>query len=122
MDDEAAIRRAAAALLERLGMQAVAVDDGEQALREYSAAREAGRPYDLVILDLTVPGGMGGRETMERLLQLDPGVRALVSSGYSSDPVVAKFRVHGFAGMVPKPYDITELGRAIHTVMKDHSG
>jgi signal transduction histidine kinase/CheY-like chemotaxis protein len=118
MDDDEAIRRSAAALLQRLGIEAVVVDDGAQVLREYAAARDAGRPYDLVILDLTVPGGMGGRETMEKLLQLDPQVRALVSSGYSSDPVLAHYRAHGFLGIVPKPYDITELARVIRVALR----
>ena len=118
MDDDEAIRLTAAALLQRLGVEAVPVDDGAQVLREYAAARAAGRPYDLVILDLTVPGGMGGRETMEQLLRMDPQVRALVSSGYSSDPVLAHYRAHGFLGLVPKPYDIEELARVIHAALK----
>ena len=119
MDDEEAIRLAAVALLQRLGMEAVVADDGAQALREYAAAREAGRPFDLVILDLTVPGGMGGRETIERLLNIDPRVRVLVSSGYSSDPVLAHHRAHGFLGVVAKPYTIAELTSAIEAALKD---
>jgi signal transduction histidine kinase/CheY-like chemotaxis protein len=118
MDDEEAIRLATAALLQRLGIEAVVANDGAQVLREYAAARAAGRPYDLVILDLTVPGGMGGRETMEQLLRMDPQVRALVSSGYSNDPVLAHYRAHGFLGMVPKPCDIEELARVIHAALK----
>ncbi len=118
MDDEEAIRRSAAALLQRIGMEVVAVEEGNEVLREYTAARKANQPYDLVILDLTVPGGMGGRETFEKLRQVDPQVRALVSSGYSSDPVLAQYRAHGFLGMVPKPYDIAELSRAIQAALK----
>jgi CheY-like chemotaxis protein len=86
-------------------------------VREYGAARTAGRPYDAVILDLTVPGGMGGLEAMEALRKLDPEVRAIVSSGYSSDPVLANYRAHGFLGMVPKPYKITDLSKTIQTVL-----
>ena len=71
-----------------------------------------------MILDLTVPGGMGGRETIEKLRQLDPHVRAVVSSGYSSDPVLAQYRSFGFLGMVPKPYDLTELTKVIHAVLQ----
>jgi DNA-binding NarL/FixJ family response regulator len=66
-----------------------------------------------VILDLTVPGGMGGRETMEKLRQIDPAVRAVVSSGYSSDPVLAHYQRYGFRSMVGKPYDLTQLAKAI---------
>jgi CheY-like chemotaxis protein len=118
MDDEEAIRLAVAALLQRLGIEAVVVNDGAQVLREYAAANAAGRPYNLVILDLTVPGGMGGRETMEQLLRMDPQVRALVSSGYSNDPVLAHYRAHGFLGMVPKPCNIEELAQIIHAALK----
>jgi CheY-like chemotaxis protein len=118
MDDEEAIRRSAMALLQHVGLEASAVSDGAEALREYSAAQAAGRPFDLVILDLTVPGGMGGQETIEKLRQINPRVRAIVSSGYSRDPVLAQYRAHGFLGMVPKPYDLTELMKVIHAVMQ----
>jgi CheY-like chemotaxis protein len=118
MDDEEAIRRSATALLRRVGLEASGVSDGAEALREYSEAQAAGRPFDLVILDLTVPGGMGGQETIEKLRQINPQVRAIVSSGYSRDPVLAQYKAHGFLGMVPKPYDLTELMRVMHAVMQ----
>jgi signal transduction histidine kinase/CheY-like chemotaxis protein len=121
MDDDEAIRRLAAALLQRLGLEAKAVSDGNEAVREYEAARAAGQPYNVVILDLTVPGGMGGRETMEKLRQLDPDVRAVVSSGYSSDPVVAQYQSYGFSGIVTKPYDLTELTKALNAALT-HGG
>jgi CheY-like chemotaxis protein/two-component sensor histidine kinase len=117
MDDEEAIRQSATALLQRMGLEVEAVGDGTEVLRKYSAAQTAGRSFDLVILDLTVPGGMGGRETIEKLRQINPQVRALVSSGYSADPVLAQYEAYGFLGMVPKPYDLTELIRAIHAIM-----
>jgi PAS domain S-box-containing protein len=117
MDDEEPICRLATALLERIGYEANVVGDGSEVVREYGAARTAGRPYDAVILDLTVPGGMGGLEAMEALRKLDPEVRAIVSSGYSSDPVLANYRAHGFLGMVPKPYKITDLAHTIQTVL-----
>jgi CheY-like chemotaxis protein len=117
MDDEEPICRLATALLERIGYEANVVGDGSEVVREYGAARTAGRPYDAVILDLTVPGGMGGLEAMEALRKLDPEVRAIVSSGYSSDPVLANYRVHGFLGMVAKPYKITDLAKTIQTVL-----
>jgi PAS domain S-box-containing protein len=117
MDDEEPICRLATALLERMGYEANVVGDGSEVVREYGAARTAGRPYDAVILDLTVPGGMGGLEAMEALRKLDPEVRAIVSSGYSSDPVLANYRAHGFLGMVAKPYKITDLAKTIQTVL-----
>jgi two-component system, cell cycle sensor histidine kinase and response regulator CckA len=118
MDDEQTIRESAAALLERVGLETQAVSDGAAVLREYAVAKEAGRPYDVVILDLTVPGGMGGRETIEKLREIDPQVRAIVSSGYSRDPVLAQYRDHGFLGIVPKPYDLHELVKVVHTVIQ----
>jgi len=117
MDDEAAIRQFASIALKRMGLDVTAVSDGAAVEGEFTAAREAGRPYDLVILDLTVPGGMGGAEAMERLRRLDPGVRAIVSSGYSSDPVMAHYRDHGFRGRVPKPYQIEDLEKAVRAVL-----
>jgi nitrogen-specific signal transduction histidine kinase/ActR/RegA family two-component response regulator len=121
MDDEQTIRESATALLERVGLETQAVGDGTAVLREYALAKEAGRPFDVVILDLTVPGGMGGLETIEKLRQMDPQVRAIVSSGYSRDPVLAQYRAHGFLGMVPKPYDLHELVKVVHTVMQGKS-
>jgi two-component system cell cycle sensor histidine kinase/response regulator CckA len=121
MDDEEAIRRSVTALLRKRGFETVAVGDGRDAVREYTAAMKCGRRFDIVILDLTVPGGMGGRETMEQLRQMDPKVRAVVSSGYSSDPVLANYRHHGFIGMVAKPYDLTELGRTLEAALRSES-
>ena len=92
-----------------------ATQRGGRALTE---ARDAGRPFDLVILDLTVPGGMGGKETIKALGRIDPQVRAIVSSGYSNDPVMAEFNKHGFCGVVAKPYKLQELARAVATAMK----
>ena len=72
-------------------------------------------------MDLTIPGGMGGREAIQKLRQQDPSIRAIVSSGYSNDPVMAKHREHGFAGVVEKPYTIEELGRVLHEVVQQKS-
>ena len=113
MDDEASIRDMAGGMLECLGCQVQFARDGEEALTRYAAAREEGDPFDLVILDLTIPGGMGGKETMKRLLALDPGTRAIVSSGYSTDPVMANYREHGFRCVVTKPYSMDELCAAL---------
>jgi len=117
MDDEETIRMLAVALLTRLGLEVTAVSDGAEALKRYEEARDEGKPYRLVIMDLTVPGGMGGLEAMQALLKIDPQVRAIVSSGYSSDPVLASYRSHGFRGMVPKPYRFADLARTINTVL-----
>jgi PAS domain S-box-containing protein len=119
MDDEEPIRLMAAALLGRLGFAVQTAPDGEEVLRHYQEARTAGSPFDLVIMDLTVPGRMGGKETMAHLLKLDPAVKAIVSSGYSSDPVMANHRAHGFRGMVPKPYKLADLAKAVRAVLAE---
>jgi signal transduction histidine kinase/CheY-like chemotaxis protein len=119
MDDEAPIRLLGSAVLKRMGFAVTAVRDGAAALSEYAAASAAGRPFDLVILDLTVPGGMGGAEAMEKLRGIDPQVRAIVSSGYSSDPVMANYRAHGFCGRVPKPYAANDLAETVSRVLTE---
>ncbi len=118
MDDERTIRSFATALLKRLGHDVTAVADGREAVRVYKDAHAHHRPFDVVILDLTVPGGMGGREAIEALKQFDPGVRAIVSSGYSSDPVLANHEAYGFREVVPKPYELTDLAQAVQRVLK----
>jgi CheY-like chemotaxis protein len=117
MDDEETIRTLAVSLLARLGLDVTAVPDGAEAIRLYSEARGGDSPYRLVIMDLTVPGGMGGRDAMQELLKIDANVKAIVSSGYSSDPVLSNYRAHGFRGMVPKPYRYIDLARTIRSVM-----
>ena len=117
MDDEESIRRLGAILLQRMGLEVAVVADGAAAVREFSDARRAGRPSDLVILDLTIPGGMGGRETMEIIRRIDARVPAIVSSGYSSDAVLADFRSFGFQAMVAKPYEIDQLTGTVKQVL-----
>jgi PAS domain S-box-containing protein len=117
MDDEAPIRTMTKALLERLGLEATMACDGGEAVREYAVAHASGRPFHAVIMDLTVPGAMGGAEAMREILKIDPEARGIVSSGYSSDPVMANFRAHGFRGMVPKPYRITDFARTLREVI-----
>jgi len=118
MDDEETIRNLGRTLLSRMGYVVVTTCDGAETIREYKRACEAKCRYDLVILDLTIPGGMGGRETMEELLKVDPGVRAIVSSGYSNDLVLANYHAHGFRGMISKPYEIADFSHAIEQVLR----
>jgi len=113
MDDEATVREVAVAMLAHLGYQATGVRDGAEAVAVYHEARQHETPFDFVIVDLTVPGGLGGLETLQQLRRIDPAVRALVSSGYSRDPVMARYAEHGFCGVVSKPYRIEELGAAL---------
>ncbi len=117
MDDEEPIRDMADALLRRLGLEVTCVADGAATVKAYAEAMIKGERYDLVIMDLTVPGGMGGKEAMVELLKVDPKVRGIVSSGYSSDPVMANYKGHGFSGMVAKPYRLTDLAKTIRAVI-----
>jgi len=117
LDDEPPIQKLGAALLERLGLQVTIVADGRDAVRVFRDAISSGRRYDVVIMDLTVPGGMGGREALEEIRHIDPHVRAIVSSGYSSDPVLANHRAYGFRGMVAKPYQADEFARVVREVI-----
>ena len=119
VDDEAPIRRLAGDLLEKLGYEAELVEDGLQAITRYAEALESGRRFDAVIMDLTMRGGIGGRDAITKLLEIDPGARVIVSSGYSADPVMARFRRYGFVGVVAKPYDIRELSRVLGKVTRD---
>jgi len=118
MDDEKTVRDVCAAMLRNLGYQAVCVENGEAAIREFEAARAAGRAFDAVILDLTVRGGMGGVATLDRLRELDPEVVAVVSSGYSTDGILTDYASHGFRGCVNKPYAFQDLARVLSGVMR----
>jgi PAS domain S-box-containing protein len=117
MDDEEIIRDMAVGLLRRFGLDVDCAIDGAEAVEKYRASFSAGTRYDLVIMDLTVPGGMGGLAALGKLREIDPAVRAVVSSGYSSDPVLANFRMHGFAAVVAKPYEAHEISRVLREVL-----
>jgi PAS domain S-box-containing protein len=117
MDDERAIREVASAMLGACGYEVDAVADGNQAIDAYELAMRSGRPYSAVVLDLTVPAGRGGVDTMARLLEIDPGVRGIVSSGYSVGAVVEDPRRAGFRAAVHKPYTLDELRSALAEVI-----
>ena len=113
MDDEMAIRKFLQRLLTSLGYEVDLVEDGHAAVQRYVETLKQGRPYDAVILDLTVARGIGGREAIGELRKIDPEVRALVSSGYSNDPVMARYRDYGFQACLPKPYGAARLSRIL---------
>ena len=117
MDDEEQVRKVVGQMLTYLGYQTVLASDGDEAIRLYSDAVEAGSPYDAVILDLTVPGGMGGKEAIKVLRRLDPQVRAVVSSGYSTDPIMSVYGESGFQGVLEKPYRLHELSDLLHKII-----
>jgi CheY-like chemotaxis protein len=121
MDDEEPIRQLATFLLRRFGFEVVCVANGADVVQKYGEAKKNGVPFVLVIVDLTVPGGMGGREAVAQLRAIDPAVKAIVSSGYSSDPVLANYREHGFSGVAAKPYEVADLARVLRTVLAEAS-
>jgi two-component system, cell cycle sensor histidine kinase and response regulator CckA len=117
MDDEPVIRDVAGHILKYLGYEAAFARDGAEAIEVYQRARDTGMPVDVVIMDLTVPGGMGGKEAIKRLREIDPDVKAIVSSGYSEDPIMSEFGCYGFSACVAKPYRIQDLGQALQKVI-----
>ncbi len=117
MDDEASIQKIVTEVLARAGIATTTVSDGAAAVKEFERAAASGSRFDLLILDLTVPGGMGGREVMEHIRRLDSLVPAIVSSGYSNDPVMANFEQHGFQATVQKPYEINELVAVVERLL-----
>ena len=88
-----------------------------EALNRYQEARASGTPVDAVIMDLTIPGGMGGEEAIQKLLAIDPEARAIVSSGYSNNPIMADYKKYGFSGVLAKPYKVAELSAVLQWVM-----
>jgi len=118
MDDEEAVRKVVGSILGRMGYEVGYAADGREAIDACERARSAGRPFDVVIMDLTIPGGMGGLETIARLREADPSVSAIVSSGYSTDPVMADYAAHGFAGVITKPYTADALSLAVEAALR----
>ena len=117
MDDEEVVRKLVTRLLEQMGHEVALVEDGQSAILAYESAKDQGRPFDLVILDLTVRDGVGGKETIRELLKLDPAVKAIVMSGYANDPVVMEPKRYGFKGVLAKPFDKPTLEKVLSRVL-----
>ena len=117
VDDEEIVRDVAGTMLKELGYDVAFAKNGSEAIDVYRKKKESGSPFSAVIMDLTIPGGMGGKEAVRKLAALDPDVNAIVSSGYSNDPIMAEYTDYGFKGVVSKPYKMTELSKVIHGVI-----
>ena len=119
MDDDDMVRTTTSEMLRRIGYEVVESAEGNETLEKYKTARNSGEPFDAVILDLTIPGGMGGKETILKLREFDPGVKAIVSSGYSSDSIMANYLQYGFSGVLTKPYQTKDLSSVLQKVILD---
>ena len=117
MDDEDTVRGVVASMLEFLGYEVEQARDGQEAIDIYASRLRTDAPVDVVIMDLTIPGGMGGAKAVREVLALHPAAKVIVSSGYSEDPIMAGYRQYGFCGAIAKPYQLRELERAIRDVL-----
>ena len=113
VDDDEVVRSVVKSMLDHLGHNSICVADGEEAIKKFKQAEDTGSPFDLTIMDLTMPGGMGGEEVAGKILAVNPGAKILVSSGYSNNPVMANYRNYGFSGTMAKPYQLEELEKII---------
>ena len=118
MDDEDMVREVTAAMLSKLGHEVEVAVEGSEAIEMYKKAKESDQSYDGVILDLTSKIGMGGKEAIKKLLEIDPDVKGIVSTGYSNDPIVTKFKEYGFCGALAKPFTMDELSMTLHEVLE----
>ncbi len=119
MDDESNVLETLEAILGHFGYEATCAKDGAEALKLYQAAKDANTPFAAVIMDLTIKGGMGGKETINELLKIDPKVKAIVSSGYSNDPIMADHQKYGFKGVVAKPYKAEDIVGALNKILQE---
>ncbi len=117
MDDQEPVYKMAGRILSQIGYKTYFARDGKQAIEMYKKAFESKKTFDLVILDLTIPGGMGGAKTISELLKIDPKVKAVVSSGYSNDPIMANYQDYGFCGVVPKPYTKDQVAELLNKIL-----
>ena len=121
MEDEESLRNLLKNTLNLLGYEVTLALEGKESIRLYEEAIENGVGFDAVIMDLTIPGGMGGKEAIKKLIAIDPFVKAIVSSGYSNDPVMSDYQEYGFKGVVAKPYKLAEISEVLHKVIKGKS-
>jgi len=117
MDDDAAVRQVAGKILGHMGYEVDFAVDGADAIEKYRAALSAGRAFDLVIMDLTIPGGMGGEEALQALRKIEPQTVAIVSSGYADDPIMTRYKEYGFSGVIKKPYRVSTFSQVLHEVL-----
>jgi two-component system, cell cycle sensor histidine kinase and response regulator CckA len=119
-DDEEMLRDLAVSQLTILGHDAITAIDGTQAINKYQEYQDRGTPIDLVIMDLTIPGSMGGQEAARKLLKIAPDAKIIVASGYSNDPVMANYRKYGFCAAISKPIDLNQLNNTVSSILNSN--
>ncbi len=119
MDDEEIVLEVVGQMIKVLGYEVEFAKDGSETIELYKKAKKSAQPFDALLIDLTIRSGMGGKETIQKLLKIDPEIRAIVSSGYSNDPIMADYRKYGFRGIIAKPYKIKELGEILYNVITE---
>ena len=117
MEDEERLSKVVRDLLEDFGYEVEVARDGRETIELFNKTLASNHPFDAVVIDLTIPGGMGGKEAIKGLIEIDPDVKAIVTSGYSNDPVMANFKDYGFSGVIPKPYDVEELSKKLNEIL-----
>ncbi|MCK5099309.1 MAG: response regulator, partial [Desulfobacteraceae bacterium] len=117
MDDEELIREFLGDMLTHLGYEPDFVEDGVEACEKYQDSMAGKQKFSAVIMDLTIPGGMGGKEAIKEILKIDPEAKVIVSSGYSNDPVMSDYKSYGFSGVVSKPFKMQELNAVLHKIL-----
>lgn len=113
MEDEESIRTPIGQLLKYFGYKVEFASDGKEAIEIFKKSKEFGLPFDVVILDLIVPGSMGGEKAIKKILEIDPNVKSIVTSGYHDNPVMIDYKHYGFSNAVRKPYTIKELSEKL---------
>lgn len=121
VEDEEQLRKIMRDILSRLGYEVVVADEAESGINRFKEALDQANPFDLAIIDLTLPGGMGGKDLLLYLQEIDPGIKAIITSGYSNDPVMADFKKYGFKGSLVKPYRLADLDRIVKQVLNESS-
>lgn len=114
MDDERIILQVSGKMIEDLGYEVEYALNGDEAIQHFSEAQNSGTPFDAVIMDITIRGGMGGEDTLQRLIGIDPEVNAIASSGYTDSPILSDFKKYGFNAIINKPYTLHDLSHVLH--------
>lgn len=117
MDDEEMIGEIVCQMLDYFGFDTVRVTDGVDAVKEYKKYKDEGAPFAAVIMDLTIPGGMGGKDAVTEILAIDSEAKVFVSSGYSVDPIMVNFQDHGFSGVICKPFDMADMQKTLSPLL-----